>query len=236
MNIYRLPCYLSILFTLVCSLPVFADNQLIDKVYHPYVLANEREFEIRTFSRSDNNANELSRRIGYGFSLNEHIAVEAYVIGDRDINGNFGFRSYEGEMRWMLTEQGQYFVDAGFLFELERDNTNGVWASTSGLLLEKEFGKTSLTGNFFLLYNSDKFVEHTFSTQVRMQYRYRLIPEIQPAVELYRSDDFVGLGPAFLGEKKFSPYQRLKWEAALIVGFNGDRRDHTFRFSLEYEF
>lgn len=234
---YKLLFYRCILIcTLSKSCLLLADSQLIDKVYHPYVLANERELEIRTHSRSSSEGNELSQRIGYGFSINEHIAIEAYLIGDRDVNGNFALRSYEGEMRWMLTEQGQYDFDAALLFEVEKDNSRDVWEVTSGLLLEKEFLHTSLTGNFIINYNQGNFAEKKVNSQVRLQYRYRLKPAFEPAVELYRSEDFVGIGPAFMGVKKFTPYKRLKWEAGFILGFNGNNRDNNLRFSLEYEF
>ena len=69
-----------------------------------------------------------------------------------------------------------------------------------------------------------------------MKYRYRWIPEIQPAIEFYAAEDYVGAGPGFMGIKRFPASRQLKWEVAFITGFNGDNKDHTLRMALEYEF
>jgi hypothetical protein len=213
-----------------------ADSQLIDKVYHPYVLANERELEWRFSSRQSDTGNELAQRLGYGFSISETVAFEAYIIGNRGNNGNFALRSFEGEARWMITEQGQYWLDVGMLFELERDNNSNKWEYTSGIMLEKEFGKSSLTTNFFLFYDWGQDTESEIKSQVRAQYRYRWKEQLQPGIEFYTDDEFIGAGPAFIGLHRFSPFKRLKWEAAFILGFNGENQDNTFRFSIEYEY
>ena len=231
---YLLMCLIIGGFTV--SMSSHADSQLIDKIYHPYVLANEREVEWRYFIRHNNKGNALAQRLGYGFSIYDNVTFEAYVIGDKKTQSDFNVHAYEGEFRWMLTEQGKYSIDTGLLFEFERDTLNNTWEITTGLLAEKEFEKTSLTTNIFLVYGIGSNIEQELSTTVRAQYRYRLTPELQPAIEFYANDDYVGIGPAFMGTQRFTPFKRLKWETAFVFSSKHGNQDNTFRLSIEYEF
>ncbi len=213
-----------------------ADGVVVDRVYHPYVLPNEREVEWRFLSRQTDEKNTLSQRIAFGHAISEYITVEAYIVGERDQSDDFGLQSYEIESRIMLTDQGQYDADWGILVELERQHERDNWEFTSGLLFEKEFGRTSLTINALLVYEWGVDLESELENEFRLQYRYRFIPEIQPAIELYTGEDFVGMGPAFMGIHRYEKQKQLKWELAFIAGLNGKGKDHSLRFALEYEF
>ena len=213
-----------------------ADGAVVDKVYHPYVVANEQEFEWRLTSRQNDNGNVLSQRIAYGRSLTEYLTFATYIIGERDENDNFGLQAYELEARWMLTDQGQYWADWGMLFEIEKVHDSDQWETSAGLLFEKEFTRTSLTLNALLIYEWGEFIRDEFESEFRLQYRYRWIPEIQPAIEIYTGEDFVGIGPSFMGVHRYNGQKQLKWELGFIAGLNGDSKDHTLRFALEYEF
>jgi hypothetical protein len=234
----------SILLTLYAAvfLPAAAwaggglSNGVVDKVYHPYVLPLEREFEWRFMSRQNDSGNSLVQRLGYGQSISEHITLEGYIIGERDQSDDFGLIAIELEARWMITEQGQYWADWGALFELDKQHDEDIWEFTSGVLVEKEFGRSSLTANYLVEYEWGSVISSSFHTEFRLQYRYRFIPEIQPAIELYTGQEFVGIGPSFMGVHRFDRQKQLKWELGFIAGLNGDRKDHTLRMSLEYEF
>ena len=213
-----------------------ADGNPVDKVYHPFVVANERKVEWRFASRQTDDKNVLAQRFAYGQALTEYLIVEAYISAERDDNDNFGLQGYELEARYMLTDQGQYWADWGLLFEIEKQHDDQNYEITSGLLFEKEFTRTSLTMNALLVYEWGQTVSNEFETEFRLQYRYRFMPEIQPAIEIYTGEDFVGIGPAFMGQHRFSGIKQLKWELAFISGLNGKSKDHTLRFALEYEF
>ncbi|WJG11348.1 hypothetical protein [Aliiglaciecola sp. LCG003] len=214
----------------------FANEGAVDKVYHPYVLPNEREVEWRFASRQNDEGNLLTQRIAFGHAISEGVTVEAYFIGARDSNDDFGLQGYELEARWMITEQGQYWADWGALFEIDKQHNADIWEATSGLLLEKEFGQSSLTTNFLLTYVYGNDVRNEFESQFRLKYRYRWQPWLQPAVEVYTGEDFIGVGPAFMGIHRYQGQKQLKWELGFIVGLNGHSKDHTLRFALEYEF
>ena len=222
-------------FLLIILLPpVFSAD--IDKVYHPYVMPMEREFEWRLTSRQSDKGNELFQRLAYGHALSEFVTVEAYLVGERDVSDNFGVASYEIETRWMLAEQGQYWLDTGLLFELEKAHEMDAWEFAIGLLNEKELGKTSLTTNLFVVHHFGSDNDESLSAEFRLKYRYRWRPEVQPAIEFYTSKAFTGIGPAFMGIIRLNGQQQIKWESAFITGLNGNSKDHSLRFAIEYEF
>ena len=214
----------------------YADNFTVDKVYHPYVLPFEREFEWRLTSRQNDDGNVLMQRFSFGHALSEFMILETYLVGARDENEDFGLESYEVELRWMMTEQGRYWADWATLFELEKQHNTDDWEVKAGILTEKEFGQFSLTTNVSLVYEWGQTVENEWESEFKAKFRYRWIPEVQPGLEMYVAEDFIGVGPAFMGIKRFDRQQQLKWELGFIAGLNGDSKDHTLRMSLEYEF
>ena len=213
-----------------------SSNNVVDKIYHPYVLPLEQEFEWRLMSRQNDEGNSLVQRVAFGHSINDRLTLEAYLVGDRDEGDDFGLVAYELEARWMITEQGKYYADWGALFELEKEHQEDQWEFTTGILVEKEFGRASITSNYLLVYEFGSTIENSFHSEFRLQYRYRFIPEIQPAIELYTAEDFVGLGPSFMGIHRFEGQKQIKWELGFIAGLNGDSKDHTLRVAIEYEF
>jgi hypothetical protein len=213
-----------------------ADGVVVDKVYHPYVLPLEREVEFRLLSHKNDDGNNLAQRIAYGHSLSETMTLEAYLVGDRDEDGNFKLDAYEFELRWMMTEQGQYWADWGMLYEFEKEHTKDSWEITTGLLFEKELGRTSVSLNAFLIYEWGGDVINEFETEFRAQYRYRWMPQVQPAIEFYAGEDYIGIGPALMGIQRFSGQKQLKWEVGFITGLNGDSKDHILRVAVEFEF
>ena len=214
----------------------YADNFTVDKVYHPYVLPFEREFEWRLTSRQNDDGNVLMQRFSFGHALSEFMILETYLVGARDENEDFGLESYEVELRWMMTEQGRYWADWATLFELGKQHNTDDWAVKAGILTEKEFGQFSLTTNISLVYEWGQTVENEWESEFKAKFRYRWIPEVQPGLEVYVAEDFIGVGPAFMGIKRFDRQKQLKWELGFIAGLNGDSKDHTLRMSLEYEF
>lgn len=221
-------------FGISCS--VQADGMVVDKVYHPYVLANEREVEWRLMSSQTDTVNRLAQRLGYGFAFAEDKTIEFYAIGERDDDNNFGLTGFEIEMRWMLTEQGEFAVDWGALFEIEKREGVDDYEITTGLILEKEFGKLSMTLNGFAIYEWGETLESEWETEFRAQVRYRYLSALQPAFEMYLGEDFVGIGPAIMGTYRFDGLKQLKWEAGFISELSQSGKDHSLRIAIEYEF
>ncbi|MFC0118435.1 hypothetical protein [Pseudoalteromonas xiamenensis] len=235
----RVTAFVSVWLCVALS-PIFAwaDGMVVDKVYHPYVLPNEKAAEWRLHSRQTDTKNYLAQRFGLGFAVAEGLAIEGFAIGERNPNDrdNYDLAAFEGEVRWQIVEQGKYWADWGLLFELEKRTKESAYEATTGLIFEKEIGRTSLTMNAFLIREWGKDIEDEWESEFRAQYRYRLVPAFQPAIEIYAGQDFFGIGPGFIGLYRFEGQRQLKWEAGFIseIGHNG--KDHSFRLALEYEY
>ena len=235
--IKRFFCFSASFICLLLSHLALADGVVVDKVYHPYVLPNEREVEWRILAQRENGvSNDLAHRFAYGQSLTDNVMLEFYLVGERDVQGDFSLNAYEIEARWMMTEQGQYWADWGMLFELEKERKDNNWEVTSGVIVEKEFGRTSVTLNAFLIYEWGDTLEDEIETEFRLQSRYRYLEQFQPAIEVYSGENYLGLGPAFMGIQRFSGQKQLKWEAAFITGVNSESQGHIIRLAIEYEF
>ncbi len=232
----------------ICFLPVclcctiaFADGPVVDKIYHPYVLPLEQEVEWRFTANERNDSlnqenHTLSQRLGYGQSLSENVTLEGYIVGQRSHDAEFILEAYELELRWMVTEQGEYEIDWGMLFEIEKQHDINNWEVKTGILAETEIGKSSITANLFAIYEYGDTIDNEWESEFNLQYRYRLKPAFQPAVELYAGEDFLGLGPAFMGIHRFEKQKQLKWEAGIIFGLTNESSNNTLRVAIEYEF
>lgn len=224
------------LLLLMISGLVQADGIVVDKVYHPYVLPNETEFEWRLLSRQTSENNLLGQRIAFGKAISERLMVEAYLVGEKTADEDFGLAAYELEFRWMLTEQGEKWADWAVMLEVEKIHRRNDWEVTSGIVFEKEFGRTSLTMNLFAVYEWGDTIKDEIEGEFRLKYRYRWIPELQPAIEVYSGEDFFGIGPAFMGIFRIDRQEQIKWEAGFISEISQSGKDHSFRLLLEYEF
>ncbi len=129
-----------------------------------------------------------------------------------------------------------WYAGVGALLERAKNPKGKRWEVTTGLVMEKGIGQTSLTVNTLLVYEWGDVPDQELKTQLRVKYRYRWMPLLQPAVELYTGDDFIGIGPAFMGIKRFDSRRQLKWELGFIAAIDSVSKDHSLRFSLEYEF
>jgi len=187
-------------------------------------------------SHQTDSVNILAQRIGLGGAINDTMALEGYLVGERDDNGDFGLQAYELELRWQLIEQGRLWADWGALFEFEKQHDADAYEATSGFVIEKEFGRASLTMNAFLVYEWGQDIENEWETEFRAQYRYRYLSAFQPSIELYAGEDFIGIGPGFIGLYRFEGQKQLKWEAGFISEISQSEKNHSFRLALEFEF
>jgi len=219
--------------------PVLADSLVIDKIYHPYVQPLEQEFEWR-ISAQDHQpgvADHLRvHRLGYARSFGNRWFGEIYLVGESSDEDGFDVGAYELEARRQLTEQGEYWADLGFMFELEKTARLDAWQASAGLLAEKEWGRWSGTANFFLWNSWGSDISDNFDARLNFQARFRFSPFFEPAFEFYSSEDTRGAGPAALGQLKLAAKRQLNWEAGAIIGLDDSSPDLTLRFLLEYEF
>ena len=217
-----------------------ADGSVVDKVYHPYVEPLEWELEWRMTMEDEDPLSGASRnqihRLGFGRAVSEFVFAELYLIGEQTDETSMSLEAYEFEVLWQMAEQGEFFLDYGLLFELEREHDLNVWEYSTSLLLEKEFGRYSATANIGLLYEWGADIDDELETTLALQARYRYSPRFEPALELYMGQDTKGLGPTIMGKERLGIMKALSWELGVIFGLESDTADYTLRAVLEYEF
>jgi len=221
------------------STPALSNGSRIDKIYHPYVQPLERELEFRALNEENASVGPGDRtkvRLGYGQALSDNWFAEGYLIGAKDDNRNFYLQSFEVEGIRQLTEQGEYSVDAGLLFDVESKFDGDLTEFSSALLLEKEWGRWSGTANLFGIYEFGSDVDDEFETALSLQGRYRYTMHFEPAIEFYKAQNTLGIGPVLLGSHSFGNARKLRWEGGLVLGLDNDTPDRTFRVLVEYEF
>jgi hypothetical protein len=212
---------------------VLADSSAIDKIYHPYVQALEREIEYRMISAND----EMAYRLGLGKSFSDRLFVELYLTGsDKKKQGAPDIDSYELETKWQLTEQGEYSADWGVVVELEKQKNIAAWELSTGLLVEKEWRKWSGTANFWAIYEWGDRPNDELESILALQARYRYSRFFEPAIEFYSGEQTRGIGPVALGEFRVGNGRKLKWEMGAIIGLDAKTPDTTWRLLTEFEF
>ena len=218
-----------ILVALGVTSAVNADGLAIDKVYHPYVQALEREIEWRMISADG----EQKHRLGLGKSVSDRLFIEGYLILS---NNEDSIDAYEAEAKWQLTEQGEYAVDWGVILELEKDRYDNNWELATGLLMEKEWGTWTGSANLWAIYEWGDTIKSELESALALQARYRYSRYFEPALEFYSGQNTRGLGPVVMGDIRFGAGKKLHWEVGSIVGLDSATPNNTWRFLTEFEF
>ena len=226
-----------------CLLPacvqVRADGITIDKVYHPYVQLLEKEFEYRLLymQDSEDGVDTMARhKLGYGQALSDRLFAEIYLSGLDEPGGSMDVDSYEMEIKWQLTEQGEFNNDWGLLFELENETDEDIWEASTTLIVLHEWSDWIATGNLSVIYEWRKGSNNEWETAFAGQLRYRNSERLEPGIEVYQSQDTQGIGPVMTGLWRFGGGKKLMWEIGAILGTDNETPDVSWKFNLEYEF
>ncbi|GAB3308487.1 hypothetical protein [Haliea atlantica] len=228
------------LFWVLCSGLALADGVSIGKVYHPYVTPLEWDLEWRALHVQENPEDGRERlqehALGLGRALSDRLFLEGYLIGERSAGESLRLAASELELLWQLSEQGEYALDYGLLFELEHEREFDDWEAAAKLLLEREFGRFSATANLGLIREWGNGVDSEWETSLALQGRYRHARWLEPAIELHLGEDTRAAGPVLLGSARLGTRESLHWEMGVILGLDAPTPDYTLRGLLEYEF
>ena len=215
-------------------LPVVARAE-VDKIYDPYVYRGELELEARGVHRfAHENEHELKFAAGYG--MTDWWFLEGYAVVEQESGDHAKIRELELENKFQLTQQGRYWADLGAQVEVEKGLGEDRWELKAGPLLQKQIGNWLATANFFVEKQFGRERETSaaeFMGAARI--KYRLSPELEPAIEYYADAVRHSLGPVLSGTQRIGKTP-LKWEAGILAGLNHDSPDVSLRWSLEFEF
>lgn len=226
-----------LVFMLMLSRMAIADGVAIDRVYDPYVQPLETEIEFRSIVATDDNIPDTRKHLlGVGRSISDRWAAEIYVVGSATRDDDLAVDAYEFELKWQITEQGEYAFDWGAVFELEREVEENVWEFSATALSARDFGRWTAIANAGLVYEWGGGIENELETELRMQARYRYREMLEPAMELHLGQDTAALGPALTGLYRFVPGKKLRWEAGAFWALDDNTPDQVLKFSFEFEF
>lgn len=221
---------------IVAPLPALAE---IDRVYHPYVTPLEAELEWRSTVIDDSGDpydGEQLHRFAFGRTFGERLLGEAYLNARETETQSLKVSGFELEGLYQLTEPGEYGFDWGVLAEFERDTDRNISELGARLIAEKELGETSLALNASAEYEYGSGIDNELEFGAAAQWRWRLTPTLEPALEYYVGDGFQGLGPVLTGTQRLGIAKKLKWEFGVILGVSNDTPERTWRAQLEFEF
>ena len=227
------------IITLLLSSLSAADGMVIDKIYHPYVQQTEQELEFRAVIQDQQTRvpdNSQLYRFAYGRSLNDRWFAEVYITGDKSDSEDFDLNAVELELKWQLSEQGEYWADWAMLFEMAKVIDKNIYELSSGVIVEKESGQWSHTANFIIEQEWGRDIIDELESTLSVQSRYRYSQLLEPGIEFYTGQDTLAMGPVIMGELRWGSKQKLKWESAAIFGLNAKSPDLTLRLLFEYEF
>ncbi len=230
-----------LLFLYILLSPVLsrADGTVVDKIYHPYVVAFEKELEWRTIFQDQQAGVDddfQKQQLAFGMALGDRWLGEIYLVGTKSENQGFDIEAFELEAKWQMTEQGEFWADWGLLFELEKSAGQNSWEFSTGILVEKEWGDWSGTANLKLSHEWGDIIKDETDTTIGLQARYRMSKQFEPALEFYGGEDTLAFGPALMGNVKIGIGRSLHWETGLLFGLDNSSPDTTLRALIEYEF
>jgi len=224
---------------LTASVAAVADGLVVDKIYHPYVDALETEIELRSVFQDEqpNLTNKAQvHQFAIGKALSDKVFAEVYMIGGKDRARGFENEAWEAEIKWQLSDQGEYSADWGVVVEYEDENTRDIQEFAVGIIAEKEFSRWSGTANFFMIREWGDDIRSEYETTLGLQARYRYSPLLEPTVEFYAGQDTRAIGPVLQGTMPLGIRKNLHWEAGVIFGLDSVSANKTWRMLLEYEF
>ena len=221
-----------------------------DYIYSPRVEEGEREIDTKFGTqkpRSGEDSRQSGASIGFGYGVTSWWFTEIY--GKNTWNGNNSqFDAVEWENKFQLTETGKYFVDVGFLIELERpQNRNEGYEAKYGFLLQKDWNKWQANLNLLMQghYTGTENQGTYFGYQGQL--KYRLQPELELGAQLFswlgqlnswntNQQQQTSVGPAIFGKTKLGRKEALVYNFAYLWGTTTASPKNTIRMQVEYEF
>ena len=222
-----------------------------DYLLLPTVVQGEREIDWRTGVASagaTTNA-QADYALGVGYGVTAHWFTElAFHYGQRH-GSTVQFRDIAWENILQLAEPGEWPLDIGISFEVERSQRSQDQLDvTGGVLLQKEYGLVQANLNILLAHVIESSEPATTRIQFQGQLKYRYSEPFEFGVQAFSnvssyrttwapySNQVHRIGPVALGKFKFGRERSLSYNAAFLFGTTDRSPDRTLRFQIEYEF
>ena len=221
-----------------------------DYVNVPVIEAGEREIDFK-YGRAQlrpPDDQKSSSSVGFGLGVNAHWFTEIYTKWEQNLAHGQHFDAIEWENRFVFTEPGEYPFDLGFVTEIERpkDRTDGYEISVSPLFQTK-IERWQINANLKLTRSIKADQDVVPQLGYQFQLKYRLGPLFEPGIQaLGQLGDATHwspvtqqantLGPAVFGVFHLGDAEKLRYNAAWLIGLSEGSPKNTFRLQVEYEF
>lgn len=241
MTPYKKPLAI-LLFTAIAataSLSARADDDFV--VYSPYVTAGQSEIEMRGHQVSDGDPTlqgERAYEVSVSHSFTDWWRPEVYVGAyEREPGQGNSLDGYEFENTFQLTTPGEYWADAGFLFDYEYSTHEGEPNVIEfGPLFERDAGGIRQRLNLLWEKQLGSLKEETgYEIHAAYALNYLWSPKFSPGIDVFARDAFWQAGPSFSGEIHFGRSE-FEYEAGLVFGLSAKAPDTTLLLRLEYEY
>lgn len=221
------------------------------KVYTLNIEAGETELEFLGGTYDDNNNGvdgERAWKVAVGHGMTDWWKSEVEFEWEKEPDEGTKYTEVELVNIFRFSEPGEFFVDIGLFTELKfSDESDDANKLEIGPMFQKEIGRT--VNNLNLIWvrdygsNADHDTEFEYTWQSRWKGDPRLEFGVQGMGETGNWDDMNSghdqehkMGPAVFGQFKTGPgNNKIKYDAAVLVGMTDDTPDTTLRFQLEYE-
>jgi hypothetical protein len=227
--------------------PVDASDYLL----LPTVVQGERELDWRSGNASagPSTNGQADYALGIGYGVTAHWFTELAVHYGRRQGSTVQFRDVAWENILQLAEPGEWPLDIGVSFEVERSQRSQDQLNvTGGVLLQKDIGLIQANLNSLFTHVIEGPEPATTRIQFQAQLKYRYSEPFEFGVQAFSnvssyrttwapySNQVHRLGPVVLGKFKFGRERSLAYNAAFLLGTTDRSPDRTVRFQFEYEF
>jgi len=215
-------------------------------VTKPYVTKGELEVEWKGGVTHDDEDDEQDggweQKVAVAYGVTERVQVE--VEGEVEKEGDSDdaeFTALALETKIQLTEQGEYWADAGLKLEFEKDLQGGADKVEGKLLLAKDTGKLSHVANIILEREVGEDSGDETELGLAWSSRYRYHESFEPGIELHSNFGGIGEGEGFdeqdhrIGPVVYGKIGHFKYDVGYLVGISDHAPDRTVKAILEYE-
>lgn len=218
----------------------------IDKVYSPNVTKGELELEYSgsiTHDKDPDKDNIQSHETELEYGLTDRLMLELNGSYEKQPSQSLQSTGVGFGGRYQFFEQGEYWLDSGFLLTYNRATQDSAADSVEAkLLLEKQTGDFLHRANIGIAQDVGHYAQGGPDRVFLWNSRYRYDSHFEPGFEI-QSDFGKGsdhpsfdqqehyIGPAVFGQI----IPNLKYEAAYYVGVSRAASQGAARLLLEYE-
>jgi hypothetical protein len=204
-----------------------------DYVHEPSVEYGEREIDFKAGTwrlKGDDAIRESAASLGFGYGVTPSWFTEAYLKFESASGRSAHYDAFEWENKFQLTEPNQYFVDVGFLTEIEipRERQLEGYELAFGPLFQFDTGVIRWNANpiFERVVHAHDGGSHPTELGYELQARYTIRRELQVGMQAFgemgawnhwesTSAQSHRIGPAIFGKVKLGQGRdQIRYNAA----------------------